>query len=121
MIKEFVCIVCPVSCNLKVEELSGEITVSGNQCKRGMNFGKNEFTNPMRMLTTTMKIVNGTVHRLPVISSGEVPKEKLKSFVKDLYKIEIHAPITRGDIIVENIGGTGVDIIATRTIDKEEK
>jgi CxxC motif-containing protein len=114
--KEFTCIVCPVSCNLKVEEKDGEITVTGNQCKRGLNFGINEYSHPVRMLTTTLKTVNGSIRRVPVISTGEVPKDQLKSMVKELYKIEVPCPIKRGDIIIKNIHNTGVDIIATRTI-----
>ena len=114
--KEFTCIVCPVSCHLKVEEKDGEITVSGNQCKRGLNFGLNEYSHPMRMLTTTLKTINGTVNRVPVISTGEVPKEQLKIIVNELYKVSVPCPIKRGDVIVSNINNTGVDIIATRTI-----
>lgn len=114
--KKFTCIVCPVSCHLKVENINGEITVTGNQCKRGTKFGKNEYSHPMRMLTTTLKTVNGSINRVPVISTGEVPKEQLKTIVKELYKLSVPCPITRGDIIVKNIHNTGVDIIATRTI-----
>ena len=114
--KEFTCIVCPVSCNLKVEEKDGEITVTGNQCKRGLKFGINEYSHPMRMLTTTLKTVNGSINRVPVISTGEVPKDQLKSIVQELYKVIVTCPVKRGDIIVKNIRDTGVDIIATRTI-----
>ena len=116
MTKEFTCIVCPVSCSLKVESENNEILVTGNQCKRGMIFGQNEFTHPMRMLTTTVKIEGQNLHRLPVISTKEIPKEKLKDLVKELYKLTIKAPVKRGDVIVKNISNTGADIIATRTI-----
>jgi len=81
-----------------------------------MIFGQNEFTHPMRMLTTTVKIEGQNIHRLPVISTTEVPKEKLKDLVKKLYKLTVKSPIKRGDVIVKNIDGTGADIIATRTI-----
>jgi len=114
--KKFTCIVCPISCNLQVDENNGEILVTGNQCKRGMKFGIAEYTSPVRMLTTTVKTKNGTIARLPVISSSEVPKKQLKSIVEELYKITVECPIKRGDIVVKNIGNTGVDIIATRTI-----
>lgn len=116
MKKKFTCIVCPVSCNLIVEELDDLLTVSGNQCNRGMKFGEDEFRNPKRMLTTTVKVTGSTVKRLPVISEAEVPKERLFELAELLYKVTIKSPIHRGDIIAKNIGDTGIDIIATRTI-----
>lgn len=114
--KEFTCIACPVGCSLTVEDIKDEIIVTGNQCKRGAIFGKNEYLHPMRMVTTTLKTINGSISRVPVISTGEVPKEELKSIVKELYKVVVPCPITRGDIIIKNIKNTGVDIVATRTI-----
>jgi CxxC motif-containing protein len=116
MRKEFTCIVCPVSCNLVVEDKEGQLTVHENQCKRGLVFGENEFRNPKRMLTTTVKITGSSVKRLPVISVDEVPKDRLIELAELLYKLTVNSPIYRGDIVAKNIGNTGVDVIATRTI-----
>jgi len=116
MKKEFTCIVCPVSCSLVVEENDGVLTVRNNQCRRGMRFGENEFRNPMRMLTTTVKITGSSIKRLPVISSDELPKDRLFELVNELYKLTVKSPVRRGGIVLKNIGNTGVDIIATRTI-----
>lgn len=121
MKKEFICIVCPVSCNLIVEEVDGQLEVSGNQCKRGLIFGENEFKNPKRMLTTTVKITGSSIKRLPVISVDEVDKDRLIELAELLYKIQVKSPISRGDIVVKNIADTGVDMIATRTIKEEKK
>ncbi len=114
--KEFTCIVCPVSCNLTVSEQNGEVTVEGNQCKRGLNFGINEYTDPKRMITTTVKLNHKELRRLPVISTEPVPKNRLIELVQSLYKIEVTTPVSRGDIVMKNIGNTGVDILATRTV-----
>lgn len=116
MKKEFTCIVCPVSCILVVDLNDSEIVVKNNQCKRGLIFGENEYKNPKRMLTTTLKITGGSVKRLPVISVDEVPKDRMIELAKILYKMTVKSPIHRGDIVKKNIGNTGVDIIATRTI-----
>ncbi len=121
MKKEFTCIVCPVSCNLVVEDQEGHLTVSENQCKRGLIFGENEFRNPKRMLTTTVKITGSSVKRLPVISVDEVPKNRLIELAELLYKVTVKSPVHRGDIVAKNIGNTGVDVIATRTIKQENK
>ena len=68
--KEFVCIACPNSCKLTVWEEGGEIHVDGYACKRGIDHGKNEYTNPMRMLTTTVAIEGGHHRRLSVSGTG---------------------------------------------------
>jgi CxxC motif-containing protein len=116
MKKNFVCIVCPSSCRLTVSDDDGEITVTGNTCKRGLEHGISEFTNPMRMLTSTIAISGGTAPRLSVISTGELPKAKLGQALELVYKTQAKAPIKCGDILIENICGTGADIIASRSM-----
>lgn len=118
--KEYVCIVCPNSCRLQVEEKNGEITVTGHECKRGVDHGIREYTNPERMLTTTVAISGGSLPRIPVISDGEVPKAKLLECLECLYAMEIAAPVRCGQIIKENICGTGVDILASRSMARKE-
>ena len=113
---EYTCIVCPVSCHITVEEKDGELIITGNQCKRGERHARNEHLSPKRMLTTTVAIEGGVLRRLPVISSEEIPKEKLGDCLKELYKIKLKAPVTCGEIIVENILGTGIHILASRTL-----
>ncbi|MEG0980013.1 MAG: DUF1667 domain-containing protein [Oscillospiraceae bacterium] len=121
MTKNFVCIVCPNSCRLSVCDDGEEITVSGNNCKRGITHGINEFKNPMRMITSTVAILDGTLPRLSVISTGEVPKTKLKECLDTIYSTTVKAPIKCGDVIITNINGTEVDIIASRTMKIKER
>jgi CxxC motif-containing protein len=116
MKKEFTCIVCPMSCSLTVYQEGDNIIVEGNSCNRGKVFGENEFINPKRMLTTTVKVEEGYVKRLPVISSDEIPKNKMFECVKKLYKISVKPPIEIGQVIMENICDTGVNIVASRSI-----
>lgn len=117
MKQEFTCIVCPVGCTLTVVEEDHQIMVTGNQCKRGLEFGEKEYTRPMRILTTTVKIEGSLHKRLPVISEGEIPKEQLHQCLQALYELSIKAPIKRGDIVVEDICHTGVNIVASRGIE----
>jgi CxxC motif-containing protein len=120
MTKEFVCIVCPNSCRLRVTEENGKITVTGNECVRGERHGIHEYREPTRMLTTTVAIRGGTLPRLPVISREEVPKAALDRCLKALYRIELTAPLRCGDIVAKNIGDTGVDVIASRSMNRKE-
>ena len=120
MTKEFVCIVCPNSCHLTVTEENGEIKVSGNSCKRGKEHGINEFTRPMRMLTSTVAITGGLLPRLSVVSTGVVPKDQVNDCLQQIYGVTVKAPVRCGDVIIENILNTGVDIVASKTMNVKE-
>ena len=112
---KYTCIVCPRSCKgeLIIKD-NGEFETQGFICKRGVEYAYNEYTNPKRMLTTTVKIKNGTFSNLPVVSSEEIEKVRLFECLDYLYSIHVNAPIKEGDIVVENILGTGVNILAAR-------
>ena len=118
-VREFVCIVCPNSCRLCVGEENGKIVVAGNGCKRGEAHGKSEYTAPMRMLTTTVAITGGALPRLPVVSTGEVPKAALRDCLATLYRVCLAAPVRCGDVVAADICGTGVDVVASRSMEKE--
>lgn len=120
MTREIVCIVCPGSCRLTVTEENGAVTVTGNTCKRGEAHGKNEYLNPMRMLTSTVAVTGGTLPRLSVITTGEVPKSKLKACLDEVYRACVAAPVRCGDVLIKNLCGTGVDLIASRTMKAKE-
>jgi len=114
--KEMVCIVCPLGCRIKVMKDDGDYTVDGNKCPRGREYGIKELTNPTRVLTTTVKIKNGLLNRLPVKTKEAIPKDKVYECMRKIDTIEVKAPISVGDVIIEDILGTGVDIIASRSM-----
>lgn len=114
MIKELVCIKCPMGCHLTVDVDKKE--VKGNNCKRGNAYGISEVTNPVRVVTTTVKVVNGELPVLPVKTAEAIPKGLNLKAMDILNSIEVKAPIKVGDIIVEDILETGVNVIATRNI-----
>lgn len=118
MIKEMVCIVCPMSCKLSVEmENDKVISVTGNTCIRGAKYANEEICNPTRMVTSTVVIKNASISRLPVVTSAPVPKSKMSDVMKQINKVKVKAPIKREDIIIKNVAKTGVDIIASRSMD----
>jgi len=116
MIKELICISCPMGCHLKVNTETKEVT--GNTCKRGEIYGINEVTNPVRVITTTVKVKDGEFPVIPVKTKTPIPKELNFKAMEVLNSIEIEAPISMGDIIVKDILGTGVDVVATRNLKK---
>jgi len=119
MKKELVCIGCPMGCPLEVE-LEGDkvIKVIGNVCKRGEDYGIKECTNPTRIVTSSVSVEAGEIDVVPVKTQGDIPKEKIFDVVEVLKDISIPAPVNVGDIIVENICGTGVNIVATRKVNR---
>jgi len=112
MVKDIVCVACPMGCQISVElNDDGEIlSVTGNTCKRGDAYAR---THPERSLTTTVKVSGGVHPVVPVKSAKAVPKDKVKDCVKEIAKLEIKAPVKIGDVVCANILGTGVDIVAT--------
>lgn len=109
-----VCIVCPNGCTLGVEAEGEEIKVEGAQCKKGISFAKEELTNPMRSLTSTVKTVFPEMPRLPVKTDGDIPKGKMLEVMKIIRKLEIDERKKAGDVILEDV--FGVKLIATMTM-----
>ena len=94
------------------------ICVSGNTCRRGEIYARKEVTNPTRIVTSTVKVVNGTSGTVSVKTKEDIPKEKIFACVQALKGIEVQAPVHIGDVILENVAGTRVDIVATRNVEK---
>ncbi|TFG82415.1 MAG: DUF1667 domain-containing protein [Erysipelotrichales bacterium] len=118
MKKEMVCIVCPIGCNLNIDlddnlEIRGII---GNTCPRGEAYARKELTNPTRMLTSTVKIEGAQYERLPVSTSSDIPKPMMKAVMQQLRHVVVKAPVNNRDVIVANVCGLNVDIIASRTM-----
>lgn len=115
--KELVCIRCPLGCRLLVDvEKDGTLSVSGNGCMRGEEYAKKELTAPTRMVTTTVRVKNGNRPVVPVKTAGDIPKEKIMDCIARLKEIELKAPVRQGAVVVQNIEGTGVDIITTGAV-----
>lgn len=114
-----VCINCPVGCRLAVDldENCEFYSVTGNSCPRGAIYAKEEIMLPKRMLTTTVR-TNSDVHPcLPVVSVRPVPKELLLDCITFLKGVKIKLPVKKDEIIAMDILGTGVDIVASRSLD----
>lgn len=114
------CINCPLGCALVVKKVDGEYQVSGNNCLRGKKYAISEITNPVRIVTTTVKVKNSK-ERLSVKSNGGIVKDKIFTVIKTLKNVEVTAPIKIGDVVVKNIIDSGVDIVATKTIEGDEQ
>ena len=115
--KELICIGCPMGCPLTVEMEGGAVLqVKGNTCPRGDAYGRKEVTNPTRIVTSTVRVEGGT---LPVVSCKtrtDIPKGKIFDVARALKTVTVPAPVTIGQVLVDNVADTGVEIIATKNV-----
>lgn len=111
--KELICILCPNSCKLTVE---GE-KIKGNKCQRGINFAQTELTNPKRTLTTTVQTDFADMPVLSVRTDGEIEKSKITLLMTLLKNVKVCEKVKMGEVIVSDVLGSGVNIIATKNID----
>ncbi len=115
--RELTCICCPTGCSLTVTLESGAVSgVDGGICKRGDEYARREVISPMRMLTTTLPVLNGDRSTVAVKTKGEVPKALLLNCARALRDITLTAPIQAGDVVCPDILGTGIDVIAVKEV-----
>ncbi len=114
-IKKLICISCPKGCTLEVT-VDGEtvVKVSGETCKKGVDYAEREISDPRRMIASTVRVKNGFHPLVPVYSMEPVPKPLIQAVLKELRQVELVAPVEQGSIVIENVLGTGVNIVASR-------
>lgn len=114
--RELTCIGCPIGCMLTVQIREGEIHVSGNTCPRGEKYAHDEITCPKRMVTSTVELTGGTIRRVSVKTETEIPKERILDCMAEIRSACIKAPVSIGDVVIENCAGTGVNVIITKNV-----
>ncbi|MBE5803411.1 MAG: DUF1667 domain-containing protein [Clostridiales bacterium] len=111
------CISCPVGCRMTVTIENGQfISVSGNTCKRGEAYARQECIAPQRMVTAVIP-VQGATTPLSVKTRTPIPKDRISACMKALADVVIAAPVRTGEVVLADVCGTGVDIIATKTVE----
>lgn len=115
-IHELTCISCPLGCQMKVEvdDQGQVVSVTGNTCKRGEVYAKKEVTNPQRMVCSTVHLMGGTMPLVAVKTKEPVSKAKIFDVMDEVRRLTVDAPVHVGDTIKEDIGGTGVALVATQ-------
>ncbi|MBN1487451.1 MAG: DUF1667 domain-containing protein [Anaerolineae bacterium] len=120
--EKMICITCPMGCTLQVTH-EGEtvLNVEGNACKRGEEYVKRELTDPRRMVATTVKVKGGTHPLLPVYTESAVSKPRIFELLQKVREVELQAPVTMGDVILEDPLGDGINIVASRSMPAQTK
>ncbi|MGC9771556.1 DUF1667 domain-containing protein [Fervidobacterium islandicum] len=121
-VEEMVCIMCPLGCRLTVrQEDNGEIIVSGNRCPRGIEYGKQEMIEPLRILTSSVLVLNGELPLVSVKTNKPIPRRLVMKVMDILKNTRVEAPVRVGDVIIKDILNTGADIVATRNVERAER
>lgn len=112
--KTLICIGCPNGCLLTAEkQRDGSLKITGNACKKGEAYAVNERTAPKRTLTSIIKVKGGSSKAVAVKTREEIQKGKLSACMEIIRRMEVTAPVKLGDVLIANVAGTGVDVIAT--------
>ena len=113
-IRKFTCIMCPQGCDIEAEVCGSEIlSITGNTCDKGKTYVTNELLHPMRNIASSI-LVEGSDHPLVSVRlSGLIPKDRIFDVMDQIKAVRAKAPVTRGSVIIENVLGLGVDVIAT--------
>lgn len=118
--RELICIGCPLGCPLTVEMKGTEVvSVTGNTCPNGDHYARKEVTDPRRTVTSTVRVLGGSLPVISVKTAQDIPKNKIFDCMQELATIRVKAPVQEGDVIVSNIADTGVPVIATKEIPAE--
>lgn len=120
---QFNCTTCPSECHLTVEverDADGAVvevrSVTGNNCPRGDTFAHQELTCPMRVLTATVAVSGGDGALLPVRTTEAIPLA-LHTQAMDLIRgLVVEAPIRMGGVVLEDLLGTSINLIASMDI-----
>lgn len=120
MAKEIVCIQCPQGCRLQVSFRGQDLVVQGNKCPRGVSYAQGEVTNPCRTLTTTVGTSYADFPRLPVRTLGEVPLARIFACMEEINAVRVERRLHPGDVVIPNLAGTHVPLIATAAMVEEQ-
>ena len=115
MASDLTCIICPRGCHLHIDD---ELNVTGNFCPRGAAYAKQEILDPRRTLTSTVRCKSKLLSVCPIKTSAPIPKGLVLKAMEEVNKVDLTLPVHIGDVVIKDILGTGVDIVATRDIEE---
>lgn len=115
--KILTCINCPIGCQLEVTLEDGKIIeIKGNTCKRGEAYARTELTAPVRVITTTVRVKGDKLQMVAVKTSAAIPKNMIFNAMEAINNVNVEAPVEIGDVIINDLFGLGVDVVATSNV-----
>jgi len=117
-ITELTCIRCPIGCQITVtqDDAGNVLDIRGNSCPRGHEYAGSEVTNPVRTVTSTVKVEHGVLPVVSVKTKGDIPKGKIFECMDKINGVSVQAPVAIGDVIIPDVLGLGIDVVATKDV-----
>jgi len=112
--EKVICVTCPKGCTLEVTREGETVVKVANGCKRGHAYAQQELTDPRRMVATSVRIAGGLHPLLPVYTSAPFPKPRIPELLAILREVRLESPVKMDAVVLENVLGTGIDILASR-------
>ncbi len=115
---ELTCIRCPIGCQITViQKEDGSMDITGNSCPRGKEYAANEVSNPVRTVTSTVRVEGGVLPVVSVKTATDIPKGEMAHCMEAINQVTVKAPVHIGDVLVQNLGGLGTDLVATKNVE----
>lgn len=112
--RTLICIGCPNGCLVTVDKNpDGSLSITGNTCKKGEEYARNEVTAPKRTVTSVVRVSGGKNPVVSVKTKEEIPKEKIAACMEEINRTALKSPVSLGQVVIADVAGTGVDIVAT--------
>lgn len=118
--KHLTCICCPMGCQISVDMENGEVkNITGYTCNRGKIYAAKEVVSPTRVVTTTVKVDGGELPVVSVKTQTDIPKGKIFDVMAAMETVHVPAPVHIGDVVLPDVAGTGVNMVATKNVGRE--
>ena len=119
--RNLTCIGCPLGCQIEVlMDESGQIAlVTGNTCQKGEQYARKEVTSPTRIVTSSVRVYGSRMgeRMVPLKTASDIPKGRMMDVIRELAGVSVPCPVHIGDVIMRDIAGTGVDVVATKEVE----
>ncbi|MBE5971310.1 MAG: DUF1667 domain-containing protein [Lachnoclostridium sp.] len=120
MNRTLTCIICPNGCELEIAYEGDQIlSVTGNKCPKGAEYAEQEIKNPMRTIASSVALEGGAMPLVSVRLTGPIPKAKIMDVMAVIRESTVKAPVKIGDVVIADVLGLGVDVVATRNVDEK--
>ncbi|MCF7940076.1 MAG: DUF1667 domain-containing protein [Spirochaetia bacterium] len=117
MNREIICISCPMGCHLQVSGDKDTLEVTGNKCRRGIIYAREEISSPRRVVTATVAVTGAEgISRIPVKTTAALPKAHIASLLNHLYTLRLSSPVPMGEVILSDYEKTGISVVTTRSV-----
>jgi len=112
-----ICLSCPIGCHLEVDPDGGELKVTGNRCPKGLEYAREEYFSPKRIVTATCRSSSARMPRVPVRTNRPLAVELINDLLAEIYARQLAPPMRAGEPVVRDFRDTGVDVVLSTNLD----